>query len=203
MVTHIHVSGYHEVIFTNSYSLRNMGCIIKSLLWWNRWITSFHSKPEGVSTKKNWQPLSKFYGELIEIFWELDHRDKVIMKDPEDVVIYKRSVERLRVHIFLVGLDEEFNQVRGEILWKDIIPDLEECYSLIWREDVRQNKLNKKVDSETFAMIARQQPQRKLVDKSSLHCTHCRKKGHMKAQYFEIIRYPYWWDTRKNNTKHG
>ncbi|KAH9685411.1 protein kinase domain-containing protein [Citrus sinensis] len=62
------------------------------------------------STKQNGQPLSKFYGELIEIFRELDHRDKVVMKDPEDVVIYRRSVERLRVHIFLAGLDEEFDQ---------------------------------------------------------------------------------------------
>ncbi|KAH9685014.1 protein kinase domain-containing protein [Citrus sinensis] len=163
----------------------------------------FTLNQKAFSTKQNGQPLSKFYGELVEIFRELDHRDKVVMKDPEDVVIYKRSVERLRVHIFLAGLDEEFDQVRGEILRKDIIPDLEECYSLIRREDIRQSKLNKKVDSETSTMIARQQPQKKFVDKSSLHYTHCRKKGHTKEQCFEIIGYPDWWDTRKKNTKHG
>ncbi|KAH9768480.1 Integrase catalytic domain-containing protein [Citrus sinensis] len=104
----------------------------------------FTLNQKAFSTKQNGQPLSKFYGELIEIFRELDHRDKVVMKNPKDVVIYRRSVERLRVHIFLAGLDEEFDQVRGEILRKEIIPDLEECYSLIRREDVRQNKLNKK-----------------------------------------------------------
>ncbi|KAH9774810.1 retrovirus-related pol polyprotein from transposon RE1 [Citrus sinensis] len=163
----------------------------------------FTLNQKAFSTKQNGQPLSKFYGELVEIFREFDHRDKVVMKDPEDVVIYRRSAERLRVHIFLAGLDEEFDQVRGEILRKDIIPDLEECYSLIRREDIRQSKLNKKVDSETSAMIARQQPQRKFIDKSSLHCTHCRKKGHTKEQCFEIIGYPDWWDTRKKNTKHG
>ncbi|KAH9675580.1 retrovirus-related pol polyprotein from transposon RE1 [Citrus sinensis] len=163
----------------------------------------FTLNQKAFSTKQNGQPISKFYGELVEIFRELDHRDKVVMKDPEDVVIYRRSVERLRVHIFLAGLDEEFDQVRGEILRKDIIPDLEEYYSLIRREDIRQSKLSKKVDLETSAMIARQQPQRKFVDKSSLHCTHCRKKGHTKEQCFEIIGYPDWWDTRKKNTKHG
>ncbi|XP_024036853.1 uncharacterized protein LOC112096885 [Citrus clementina] len=163
----------------------------------------FTLNQKAFSTKQNGQPLYKFYGELVEIFRELDHRDKVVMKDPEDVVIYRRSVEKLRVHIFLAGLDEEFDQVCGEILRKDIIPDLEECYSLIRREDIRQSKLNKKVDSETSAMIARQQSQRKFVDKSSLHCTHCRKKGHTKEQCFEIIGYPDWWDTRKKNTKHG
>ena len=41
----------------------------------------------------------------------------------------------------------------------------------------------------------------KLVDKSSIHCTHCRKKGHTKEQCFEIIGYSDWWDTRKKNTK--
>ncbi|KAH9678583.1 retrovirus-related pol polyprotein from transposon RE1 [Citrus sinensis] len=123
----------------------------------------FTLNQKAFSTKQNGQPLSKFYGELVEIFRELDHRDKVVMKDTEDVVIYRMSIERLRVHIFLAGLDEEFDQVRGEILRKDIIPDLEECYSLIRREDIRQSKLNKKVDSETSAMIARQQPQRKMT----------------------------------------
>ncbi|KAH9716002.1 hypothetical protein KPL71_021292 [Citrus sinensis] len=91
----------------------------------------FTLNQKAFSIKQNGQPLSKFYGELIEIFRELDHRDKVVMKDPEDVVIYRRSVERLRVHIFLAGLDEEFDQVRGEILRKDIIPDLEE-FNLDW-----------------------------------------------------------------------
>ena len=58
------------------------------------------------------------------------------MKNSEDVVIYKKSVERLRVHIFLARLDEEFDQVCGEILRKYIIPDLKECYSLIRKEDI-------------------------------------------------------------------
>ena len=48
--------------------------------------------------------LSKFYGELIEIFHELDHQDKVVMKDPPDITSYKKSIERQRVHIFLGGL---------------------------------------------------------------------------------------------------
>ena len=62
--------------------------------------------------KKKKKKLFVFYGELIEIFQELDHRDKVVMKDPDDVLTYRRFIEQLRVHIFLVGLDEEFDQVR-------------------------------------------------------------------------------------------
>ncbi|XP_037493735.1 uncharacterized protein LOC119370195 [Jatropha curcas] len=71
------------------------------------------------------RPLTEYYGELIEIFRELDHRDKIVMKDPGDVELYDKSTERLRVHIFLAGLDDDLEQVRGEILRKDIVPDLE------------------------------------------------------------------------------
>ena len=57
--------------------------------------------------------LSEYYGELTEIFCELDHQDKVVMKDPEDIAAYRKSIERQRVHIFLAGLDGDFEQVRG------------------------------------------------------------------------------------------
>ena len=48
------------------------------------------------------------------------------MKDHNDIATYRKSIERQQVHIFLVGLDGDFEQVRGEILCKDPLPDLEE-----------------------------------------------------------------------------
>ena len=53
------------------------------------------------------------------------------MKGPDDIITYRKSIKRQRVHIFLVGLDGDFEQVRGEILRKNPVPDLEECYALI------------------------------------------------------------------------
>lgn len=41
---------------------------------------------------------------------------------------------RLRVHIFLNGLDTEFDQVRGEILQKDPKLDLESTFAYVRRE---------------------------------------------------------------------
>ena len=46
------------------------------------------------------------------------------MKDPNDITSYRKSIERQRVHIFLAGLDGDFDQVREEILHKDPIPNL-------------------------------------------------------------------------------
>ena len=80
------------------------------------------------SAKKSGKPLSVYYEELTEIFQELDHRDKVVMKYADDIVAYKKSIERHRVHIFLVNLDKVFDQICGEILLKEPIPNFEECY---------------------------------------------------------------------------
>ncbi|RVX04312.1 hypothetical protein CK203_018423 [Vitis vinifera] len=83
------------------------------------------------TAKQNDRSLSEYYGELTKIFCELDHRDKIVMKDPEDIAAYQKSIERPRVHIFLAGLGGDFEQVQGEILRKGPLPDLEECYALI------------------------------------------------------------------------
>jgi hypothetical protein len=40
------------------------------------------------------------------------------------------------VHIFLAGLDDDFKQIWGEILRKEPVPELEECYALICRESI-------------------------------------------------------------------
>ena len=86
------------------------------------------------------------------------------MKDPDDVVQYAKSIERLRVHIFLNGLDVEFNQLRGEILCKDPVLDLEATYAYVRRDANRRTTLNGESDfTESAAMVACQyksQPRR-------------------------------------------
>nr|KYP39620.1 hypothetical protein KK1_039051 [Cajanus cajan] len=91
----------------------------------------YNLNQKAFTAKQSGRPLSEYYGELVEIFQELDHRDKVVMKDPEDVTTYKKSIGRLRVHIFLAGLDSEFEQIREEILRKEPVPELENSYALI------------------------------------------------------------------------
>ena len=79
------------------------------------------------------------------------------MKDLDNIAAYWKSIERQRVHIFLAGLDGDFEQVWGEILCKDPILNLEECYALIRQEVVRHASI--KVESnnpDTSAMVVRQ-----------------------------------------------
>ena len=178
-------------------------------------VYSLHQK--AFSAKQSAKSLSVYYGELTEIFQELDHRDKVVMKDPDDVTTYRHSIERTRVHIFLAGLDKSFDQIRREILRHEPLPNLEECYSLVRREATRSTTLNEEDEKpEASAMISRHrhsqtsQDRPKVTnpknsnhsDKPTYKCTHCNQTGHSKSRCFELIGYPDWWDpTRHRNSK--
>ncbi|KAK0591100.1 hypothetical protein LWI29_035615 [Acer saccharum] len=138
----------------------------------------FALNQQAFSTKHVGRSLSIYYGKLIAIFQELDYRNKIIMKYPDDVITYKQYVERLRVHIFLSGLDAEFEQIRGEILRKDRAMDLEETYAYVHHDAVRRAIVNGEADhSESSAMVAR--------------------RGKPQQRCYELIGYPYWWDLSK------
>jgi hypothetical protein len=148
------------------------------------------------------------------------------MNDPDDVIAYKKSVERLRVHIFLNGLNEEFEQIRGEILRRDSVLDLEETYAYVRRDSVRRNTLNGEPGhSEPSVMVARrikyQRPMNLKPERASgspnhnqsigsqnrsyeigvarpeRMCTHCGETGHTKLRCYELIGYLKWWDFSK------
>ena len=115
------------------------------------------------------------------------------MKDPDDVEAYRKSLERLRVHIFLAGLDDCFKQVRGDILRKDSIPNLEECYAQIRHEANRQVTCKgESKNSETPAMVARNKLRAGRIDKSSYKYTHCNETGHTRERCHELIGYAEW-----------
>ncbi|KAK3038644.1 hypothetical protein RJ639_027307 [Escallonia herrerae] len=160
------------------------------------------------SAKQSGRTLSAYYGELTEIFGELDHRDKVIMESENDVESYQKSVQRQRVHIFLAGLDGEFEQVRAEILRKDPIPELEACHALIRRESVRRTKMVEESErTEASAMVTRYRPSQNqpkptnAADKSTYKCTHCNQNGHTKNRCYELVGYPEWWDHNRDPRK--
>ena len=66
------------------------------------------------SAKQNGRPLSLCYGELTEIFSELDHRDKVVMVDEIDIALYQKFLQRQRVHIFLTRLEGDLSKCKAK-----------------------------------------------------------------------------------------
>lgn len=76
------------------------------------------------------------------------------MKDPNDIVAYQQSIEQLRVQIFLVGFDADFEQICWKFLRKEIALDLKECYASVHHELVHRIILKREVgSSDTLTMI--------------------------------------------------
>ena len=61
------------------------------------------------STKQNGRPLPTYYNELVAIFQEIDHKTTYQEGTVEGVIQLHSAMARLRVHIFLSGLDLEFD----------------------------------------------------------------------------------------------
>ncbi|KAG6793053.1 hypothetical protein POTOM_002237 [Populus tomentosa] len=145
----------------------------------------FALNQKAFTAKQSSKSLSEYYEELTEVFRELDHRDKVVMTDPEDIVAYRKSIERLRVHIFLAGLNVRHATLKGE-------SGNPEASAMVARHRSNQNLQNHpKTNNGT--------------DKSTYKCTQCNQTGHTKSRCFELVGYPEWWDhshdTRKKNSK--
>jgi hypothetical protein len=69
--------------------------------------------------RQNSRPLATYFGELTEIFQELDHFNRVSMECENDIKMFQKSTERQRVYIFLV------------VLMTGLIRYVEKCYGRI------------------------------------------------------------------------
>lgn len=91
----------------------------------------FDLNQKSFTIKQDGRQLSTYYTELISIFQEIDQRSSSFENTINGVVELNSAMSRLRVHIFLSGLDHEFGQVCGEILRKDPKLDLESSYAYV------------------------------------------------------------------------
>lgn len=134
----------------------------------------------------------------MSLFQEIDTRLTGQEDTVAETVAMKKALSRFRVHIFLAGLDSEFNQARSKVLRKDPPLSLEACYAYI-RKDQTQRQTMEEPKHEPDNMVHMATRTRPMKGKNSsgkggsnLKCTHCREEGHSKLKCYEIIGYPDW-----------
>lgn len=136
---------------------------------------------------QNGAPVANYYSELTEIFQELDQLSPSNMKDPADIETRRKEIDRLQVYIFLAGLDNNFDQIRGEILRMEPKPELEAAYAHIKRESNRRGTMSEAgVSSDATALVAARFKQSRLPTQNSgstrnrppMKCTKCGLDNH-------------------------
>ena len=83
--------------------------------------------------------MTEYPNSLKNLFQELDHYRVIEMKCVEDAEALKNFLKNNRDYDFLVGLNQEFDQIRVQILGKEEMPSLEEVISIIRSEEGRRS----------------------------------------------------------------
>lgn len=93
--------------------------------------------------------------------------------------------EDQRLIQLLMGPDESYKIIRGQILMMKPLPSVLTAYSLIIQEERQRGiNLSSNLSNDAIVMQSSSNSFRKLVT-----CNHCKKSGHTKAQCYRLNRF--------------
>ncbi|KAG2704987.1 hypothetical protein I3760_05G031200 [Carya illinoinensis] len=100
-------------------------------------------KKKNGKTQQGEDNVTKYFNVLKGLWQDLDLFNDYEWKSLDDCN-YNKKVENSRIFKFLLGLNDEFDEVRGRILGRQPLPPIEEVFFEVRREDCRRNVMLKK-----------------------------------------------------------
>ncbi|XP_074356820.1 uncharacterized protein LOC141696596 [Apium graveolens] len=106
----------------------------------------------------------------------------------------------MKLSQFLMGLNEQFTSIRGQILLMSPLPDLSHAYAMLLQEENQRESVNHTgFLPENAAMNVKFGNKPKFVKKddrksenTSVVCDYCKFTGHSREKYFALHGYPEW-----------
>lgn len=162
--------------------------------------------------KQNGQTVIDYYGRLTKLWEELDNvktTRSCVCAAASDI---EKEREEIRVHQFLFGLDESrFRTIRSQIIGEDPLPDINNVYSRVIREEQHNNTARStELKTEAIGFSVQTAPSTSDSQQSAAAltrfrdpnrtCTHCSKKGHDNTECFQLHGYPEWWYEQQKTT---
>ncbi|KAI5348646.1 hypothetical protein L3X38_001533 [Prunus dulcis] len=119
------------------------------------------------------------------------------MEHPKDIETRRKEIDRLRLYIFLASFDNNFDQIRREILKMKPEPELEATYAHI-KERVQGTMSEASVTSDATSLVAARSKQSRPHNHSAdptrnrppMKCTKCGLDNHTIKGCYGIIGYP-------------
>ncbi|KAF7827611.1 uncharacterized protein G2W53_018775 [Senna tora] len=157
-------------------------------------------------------PVSTYYGKLYKCWDELN---RLMPKIPCTCSAKGRNCEideSAKLNQFLMGLNEQYDALRSQILALEPCPSVSKAFSLVAQmEQEREIKLAIAPSvTDAGALMAKttgkiDQEQKgsnggvKKKDKKDRYCEHCAITGHTKDVCFKLHGYPEWFEKKKSN----
>ena len=137
-------------------------------------------------TRQGEDSITKYFNSLKRVWRDLDLFNDYEWKSTEDANHYRQTVEAHRIYKFLVGLNVEFDEVRGHIIGRTPLPPIGEVFAEVRLEESRRHvMLGKKTTYgpvESFALVVAEiaankaaNCQRKFEEKPRVWCNYCNK----------------------------
>ncbi|RVW43202.1 hypothetical protein CK203_089733 [Vitis vinifera] len=155
--------------------------------------------------KNSMDNVTKYFNSLKRIWQDLDLFNTYEWKSAEDGRHHKKTMEDNRIFKFLVGLNVEFDEIKGRIIGRQPLPpSIDEVFSEVRREENRRNMiLGKKgpgVAIEGSALVTTGGGynkavvfQRKSNERPRVWCDFCNKPRHTRENYWKIHGKPANW----------
>lgn len=104
---------------------------------------------------------------------------------------------------FLMGLNESFNAVRGQILLMQPLPSVRKAYSLISQEEKQRELGTSHASTEPAAVAVHHKPQSSNQGRKPLHCSYCNFDHHTRDTCWKLNGYPPGHHLHKSNKSGG
>ena len=150
-------------------------------------IFEIRNKVHGI--KQGELTISQFFSELSGLWQELDYYQDFQADCTADAVKFQKLIEKERVYDFLAGLNNEYDQIRIQVLGKVPFPTLEEAFSYVQQEESRRSAMLYTVPTEKTGLAAsgpHDQTNTHSLDKANRYCDYCGKPRHTKETYWKL-----------------
>ncbi|KAL6312307.1 hypothetical protein AAG906_004897 [Vitis piasezkii] len=140
--------------------------------------------------------VTQYYTDLTKLWQELDLFNSLAWKDPDDSVLYQKMVKSDRIYDFLAGLNKELDDVRGRLLRIKPLPQIEETFAEVRREECRQCVMlggSTILTIETSALATRGSDNHAKSRGNKKWCDHCQKPNHTKDTCWKLHGKPANW----------
>ncbi|KAF3783378.1 hypothetical protein EJ110_NYTH32086 [Nymphaea thermarum] len=127
------------------------------------------------SLRQGTRSVAEFYAALKSKWEDLDYHSDLTWKCPQDQLQYMTKEWENRVFLFLSGLNDDFENIRSQILNSDESFSIEDVYARVEAEEQRKLVSSDRKGEEQSAFVSRASIGSSC---SSRKCTHCKKLGH-------------------------
>ncbi|KAJ0088268.1 hypothetical protein Patl1_33184 [Pistacia atlantica] len=162
------------------------------------------------TTKLAGGSLEKYYNDLQGLWREIDFWRPNPMDCAIDIQHYNLILQEDRVYVFLDGLDDRLDKIRGDVLELRPFPTVEQAYAHVHCEALHQSVMitgnadgvssavlttkGLRLCSSAHAPTMHNGKHKSRASSDGLKCFHCGNSRHTRDTCFKLHGYPDWWN---------